>query len=49
MALITLAPVELNTFPALPIVTVRSHIPGRVANKKKINNYTDICRYNYMS
>lgn len=27
-------PVTLNVFPALPIVTVRSHIPGSVAEKK---------------
>lgn len=30
-------PVTLNVFPAEPMVTVRSHIPGRVATNKKVD------------
>ena len=33
---ITFQPVTLKVFPALPIVTVRSHIPGNVA-KENLN------------
>lgn len=32
---LTFQPVTLNVFPALPIVTVLSHIPGRVAKGNK--------------
>lgn len=30
-------PVTLNVFPAEPMVTVRSHIPGSVATNKKVD------------
>lgn len=33
--LLTFHPVALKVFPALPMVTVRSHIPGRLAGKRK--------------
>jgi len=32
---LTFHPVALKVLPALPMVTVRSHIPGRLAVKKK--------------
>lgn len=37
-ALLTFQPVTLKVFPALPIVTVLSHIPGRVAKGKRDQN-----------
>lgn len=37
-ALLTFQPVTLKVFPALPIVTVLSHIPGRVAKGRRDQN-----------
>lgn len=37
-ALLTFQPVTLKVFPALPIVTVLSHIPGRVAKGRSDQN-----------
>ena len=45
---LALKPVELNTLPALPIVIVRSNIPGKVAlNNQDISTSITFERFTY--